>query len=722
MMENNSSQSSKFPQNKNSVHPYLQSQALEWSEAKGDDSSLSEFLGVIRRRWLVITGVAITVMTTVIIGWTWTQKRPEYEGNFQLLVESVNNDTKTVDIVKDPNLDKSSLDYQSQIQVLKSPQLMEGIIKQLQLLYPDISYNSLLKTLTITRLGETKIIEVRYRSQDPEKIKVVLDYISQEYLKYSLEKRQTRLRQGLRFVEKQLKTSQNRVDQIQIEQQIFRQKYNLNDPETQVGQITTAFETLNQQRQIINSQLLDAKENLAHLRERNGALAALNNATIYQQLITYQRQLDIQIAMESTRLQEDNPSMQVLKEKRESILSLLNQESQRYLGIKIAELVTRVQILEVQSQELAKNENRLEQQRKQLPVLARQYSEIQRKLQIASESLNRFLSTRETLQIQISQTELDWQLLQPPIKPDRPIISTDITRILIPGLSASILLGIGAAILKENLNNTYPSANILQKKVKLPFLGNIPFEEQLQSYQDLTSKQKITKAKIPNSLAEDNPSLTVESNQDLSKYSGQFLEALRILYTNIQLLSTDRQIRSITISSAMAGDGKSTVAFHLAKVATAMGHKVLLVDADLRQPKIHTLSDLNNLWGLSNLISTNLPIGEVIRQLPSMNQLSVLTAGPIPPDPTKLLSSEKMKRLIADFQNTFDLVIYDAPPLVGLADASLLTPLTDGMLMLVRIDQTDSTVLKRALDNLKISRMNVLGIVSNGQKSNFGSY
>ncbi|WP_199328039.1 GumC family protein [Cylindrospermum sp. FACHB-282] len=722
MIENNSFQSSSSPQNKNFVHPYLPSQPLPWDEAQGNGTRLPEILGVVRRRWLLITGVTTTVMVTVLLGWMFSQRNPEYEGSFQLLVESVNNDSKEVDIVNDPNSGKSNLDYQSQIQVLKSPELMENILKNLQILYPNITYNSLLRNLSITRLGETKIIEVRYRSKDPDRIKVVLDRISQDYLKYSLEKRQTRLRQGIRFVEKQLPFIQNRVDQIQKELQIFRQKYKFNDPENQIAQITTAFGNLSQQRQIINSQLVDNKENLALLQGQNGTLAALNNATVYQQLIAYQRQLDIQIAMESTRLQEDNPSMQVLKEKRETILSLLNQESQRYLGIKVAELVTKIQILEVQSQELAKTENQLEQQRKQLPILARQYSEIQRKLQVANESLNRFLSTRENLQIQISQTELDWQILQAPYKPDKPISSANLINILIPGLSASILLGIGVALLKERTDNTYHSVHILKENIRLPLLGSIPFEKRLQNRNLASQKTQKSLAETSNSLPDDVPSLPGLTEQDFSKYSGEFLESLRILHTNIQLLGNERQIRSIIISSAMPGDGKSTVAFHLAQIATEMGKKVLLVDADLRQPKIHTLSNLNNLWGLSNLISTNLPVEEAIRQLPSMSQLSVLTAGPIPLDPTKLLSSDKIKGLIADFQNNFDLVIYDAPPLMGLADASLLAPLTDGMLILVRIEKTDTSVLKRALDNLKISRMNILGMVSNGQKYNSSYY
>ena len=211
-------------------------------------------------------------------------------------------------------------------------------------------------------------------------------------------------------------------------------------------------------------------------------------------------------------------------------------------------------------------------------------------------------------------------------------------------------------------------------------------------------------------------------NNNYGDYSTNFSEALRVLYTNIQLLSSDQAIRSIVVSSATPRDGKSTVALHLAQIATAMGKRVLLVDADLRKPTIHDLSNLNNLWGLSNLISTNLPVGEVTRQVPSMSQLSIITAGAIPPDPAKLLSSQKMKQLMADFHKSFDLVIYDVPPLVGLADASLIIPNTDGLLMVVRINKTNSSMVKVTLDNLKISRLNILGIVGNGGKNTMNSY
>ncbi|MBD2676737.1 MULTISPECIES: polysaccharide biosynthesis tyrosine autokinase [Nostoc] len=717
-MENHSSESSSYGQNMNSVPPFLQSQPLPWSPEEANDSSFAQILSVIRRRALVIAGVTITLTTVVFANLILNRELPVYEGNFRLLVEPVNDDSKVVDIVKDPNASKSGLDYQSQIEVLKSPELMGQIVKHLQTTYPDISYSSLIADLTISRFGETKIIEVRYRSHDPKQVKIVLDQVAEDYLDYSRERRQTKLRQGIQFVERQLPSIQNRVDQLQKELQTFRQKYDFVDPDVQSEQVVTRINSLSEERQTVNRQLAEARANLSFLQEKDGKVATLKDAGLYQQLLAQLQQLDVQIATESTRLQDSNPTLQTLKQKRAMLFPLLNKEAQRFLSTKIAEVTTQVQTLEVQSQELAKVEQKLELQRKQWPILARQYTELQRKLQVATESLNRFLSTRENLQIQISQTELGWQLLEEPSQPKFPISDSSVKRYLIPGVLGSIALGIGVALLLEKLDKTYHSIQALKEEVKLPLLGNIPFEKQIASAQSYTTTGKVAIIKMPSPIFKSISGLGVIRKKDCSSYQAKFLEALRVLYTNVQLLSGDRSISSLIITSAMDGDGKSTMAFHLAQVATEMGQRVLLVDADLRQPNIHNLSNLNNSWGLSDLISTNVLMNEAIRQLPSMNGLSVITAGAIPSDPTKLLSSEKMKRLMIDFHHTFDLVIYDAPPVLELADVSLLAPHTDGILLVVRIDKTDSSMIKRTLEHLKTYRMNVLGMVSNGHRSN----
>ncbi|WP_042341716.1 polysaccharide biosynthesis tyrosine autokinase [Calothrix sp. PCC 7507] len=690
-------------------------------EEEGKSFDARQFLGILQRRALVIAGVATIVMG--IAAYSTLKEKPIYQGNIQLLVEPVNEDSTLGKVTVDnAAASKPILDYASQIQILKSPELMNTIVKDLKTLYPDITYDSLLQSLTINRLGDTKIIEVSYVSYDPSRIKVVLDKIAKSYLDYSLEKRKTKLRQGVKFVDQQLPSIKNRVDRLQRELQIFRQKYDFISPETEAGEITGRFSNLSTQRTALNQQLAISRANFASLGKEQGELAALNNAVVYQQLVGQLRQLDVQLSGESARFQADNPTIQTLEEKRQNILSLMQQESQRIMGVKYAEVATQLQSLEVQSQVLAQSERLAEQQAKLLPILSRRYTELQRDLQIATESLNRFLTTRETLQIQVAQTELPWELIKAAVQPQAPI-SPDISRNLSLGLVSSLVLGLGIGFLLEKADNTYHAVGSLKEDIKLPVLGILPFDRKLQNsqYHALTPAVPGGKTTVVNEGQEGISGLSSIFGRQFGSSSnngrGKFGEALQVLFANIQLLTLERPIRSLVISSALPGDGKSTVAFQLAQTSAAMGKRVLLVDADLRRPQLHNLSDLNNVQGLSSVISTNLPVDQVIQQMPGMNNLSVMTAGPILPDPTKLLSSEKMKQLMAYFHQSFDLVIYDVPCLVGMVDARLLAPYTDGMVLVVRLDKTDKSGLTAAQDSLKLSPANILGIVANGDKS-----
>lgn len=708
--------------------PTLPTQSLPKFEAQENDGDLHQVLSIIKRRSLVILAVATTVMV-MTVAVTLSQK-PVYESKIRILAEPVNSDNSNLPKLTsniEGKLEKSGLDYDTQIQVLKSPVLMASIVEQLQADYPDITYDSLVNSLGITRFAETKIIEVSYRSNDPTKTQVVLNTVARAYLKYSLENRQTNLRQGIQFVEKQLPSIQKRVEQIQEQIQLFRQRYDFVDPDLQAKEIASQVNALSEQRLTINQQLVRARSAFNSIQRRDGAQVAVNDTALYQQLVAQIRQLEVQTAYELTRFQEDSVPIQDLQEKRQKLLPLLRDEAQRTWNIKLAQVSNEIQTLESQSQLLAQVENRLHQRVQQLPILARQYTNLQRSLQLANESLNNFLTTRQNLQIEVAQTQIPWQLVQASTKPQIPV-SPDVPRSLILGFVASILLGIGSALLVEKLDNTYHTVESIKEKLKLPLLATIPLEKQLPNSQiavtDRTSTAQLENL-LPKGSSEsaevgERVSVLVEDNNQYE--SSKFMEALRVLHTNIQLLSSDQPIRSIVISSALPGEGKSTIAFYLAQTASAMGKRVLLVDADLRRPRIHSLSNLNNLWGLSSIISGNMPVETVMRQMPLISECSVITAGPIPPDPTKLLSSQKMKQLMAEFHQSFDLVIYDAPPLVGLADASLLASHTDGVVLVTRIHKTDRAVLTQALDNLKMTRSNILGMIVNGLKSKSYSY
>jgi succinoglycan biosynthesis transport protein ExoP len=725
MIEKHSQITSSVPGHLIPAPALLNPQPVPFFAPEVNDFNPKQFLGLLKRQALVITGVVAVLMSAVI--YKTLQEEPVYQGSFQLLVEGVNNDDKLDGLtLADSNISKQSLDYESQIQVLKSPELLSSVVNQLNSKYPDINYNSLIGNLNIQRLGQTKIIEVSYKSENTDKIKDILGIISNFYLKYSLEKRQTKLRQGAQFVEAQLPDIKKRVTQLQQELQNFRQRYDFVDPENQAAAIAQQMQNLSEQRLTINQKLAAANANFSSLQTKEGQLAVINNSPIYQQLIGQLRQLDSQISGELARFQPGNPIIQTLQDKRQNLLPVIQEEAKRSVMIKVAEAATMIQNVEVESQELASAEQQLKRKFEQLPVLARQYSEIQRNLQLANESLNRFLTTRENLQIEVAQTELPWELIKAPSLLNTPL-SPNIQRSLLLGFIASLASGLGIALLREKLDNTYHSVESLKETIQLPVLGTLPFDKAIQGYQLSSLDGKtITQGKMPPSLPGSSGGLSKifnrKSTSDRYYIQGKYWESLQVLYANMQLLGSDESIRSLIVSSAMPGDGKSTIAFNLAQIATAMGKRVLLVDADLRRPQIHNLTDLNNLWGLSNLISTNMPVEQVIQQSPVMDNLFVITAGPTPPDPARLLSSDKMKQLMANLHQNFDLVIYDVPPMLGLVDARLLAPQSDGVVLVVRLEQTDKSGLMQLQDSLRVAPINILGIVANGDKTNYQSY
>lgn len=698
-MYNNSSQASDNNPNKYFPSPFLTNEPVSLTKMESNDWDLSQLLMLLKRRALIIAVVATATMAAVTYK-TLTQV-PQYESDFRLLVEPIDENAKSnlSNLTSPEKSDgtKLGLDYETQIAVLKSPELINNIVRDLEGKYRDVDYDHLRDTLEINRLGKSKIIEIAYQDDSPTQVKEVLEAVAQNYLEYSLEKRQTQLNQGIRFVNNELPAIKLEVDRLQKQLQAFRQEYNFFEPESESKQVNQQLQELFEQRQPIEQQLTNSKANLALLQQEQGALAILKDAVVYQRLVTQLRELEAKIAEESTRFQDDAPLMQRLKEKRQKLMPLLQQESQRILDVNLSEVRNRVTSLEAELQNFSATEQRLKRRIRELPALTRRFNELQQNLQLANESLNRFLATRQNLQIEAAQTELPWEMIKAPVKPENPV-SPSVQRNLILGLAGSVLLGLGAALVKEKLDKRYHNVNKLKNDLKLPLLGTLPIDNDLK-------KDYRNYLKAESAL------------NDYSQQPSKFVEGLRVVYTNLQMSNSERPIRSIVISSALDRDGKSAVGYNLARVAASMGQKVLLVDANLRDANLSTDIKLNNQLGLSELIIDNLMVEEVIQKLPGISGCSVIASGSLPSDATKLITSAKMKRLAQEFEQRFDLVIYDTPPIVGLADATLLTPLTDGMMLVVRMDKTDRSILQQTLDSLNASRTNVLGVVANGDRS-----
>ncbi len=706
-----------------------------------DDLNLRQLLTVFRRRAIVVVGVAIAV-TSGIGFWSFRQE-PKYESRFQLLVEPVTAEggklNKLAQVPGVTDVPYSVLDYDTQIQVLRSPNLMSPILQEIQKRYPEVSYDSLITStqLKIGRFEETKILEVRYRDTDAKKVREVLHQVARGYLRYSLQERQMNLKKGIEFVDSQLPQLRLRVDKLQADLQAFRQRNELLDPESQSQQLAMRVNTIEQQQVDTQVKIRENQSLYATLTSQLGlqpeqaiATTSLSEAPRYQQLLNQLQEIEAKIAKESARFTEESPTIVALRNQQRNLLPLLEQESKKVIGTnlqqagvtndspssirnqlsqQLVDAANQIQVLQMRQKAIAQAERLLNQQVRQMPVIARQYTDLQRELNVATESLNRFLGVREGLQIEVAQKSLPWQIILKPEAPKFPV-SPNNERNLVLGAIAGLLLGTVVALMVERLDNVFHSPDELKDRTKLPLLGVIPYSKQL--------KQMMPAVAFADKMPEPEEALPKKINRRQPQWykASPFLESFRSLHTNIRFLGSDTPIHSLVISSATPGDGKSTVSVHLAQAAAAMGQRVLLVDADLRLPQVHKVLGLDNQIGLSNVIATGCTAKQAIQRLPMWDHLYVLTAGQLPPDPTRLLSSKKMLYLMEQFHAVFDLVIYDTPPVLGLADGQLLAAHTNGVVMVGGLGKTDRSIMMQSLDRLRISNATVLGVVANGVK------
>jgi capsular exopolysaccharide synthesis family protein len=281
-------------------------------------------------------------------------------------------------------------------------------------------------------------------------------------------------------------------------------------------------------------------------------------------------------------------------------------------------------------------------------------------------------------------------------------ISPSLKKNLLLALALGIAAAAGAVWLIEALDDTFKSAEDLEEHLGLPVLGVIPL------YRDPAKNKSAV-----SELMEDPTSPLAES--------------YRSLRTAIQFSTSDGAPRSVLITSARPEEGKSTIALSLASNFGQLGMRVLLIDADLRNPSLHRMINLQNSIGLSNYLSgaysnaeshSNTetqradPVLGIVQQT-SIPNLAALTCGPLPPNPAELLAGPRLGVLLTEAAESFDIVIVDAPPIMGLADVPILSTVVDGTILVVEGAKTRRNAVRDALKRLHFARARVVGGVLN---------
>ncbi len=733
---------------------------LEKSEEDGFD--IKEILAILKRRSSILVPVFTAVTTLGVLAAVF--RPPSYLGNFSLLIEPVTRGQRLTNTLtasqEAQRTDEAMLmgalpydpEYVSQIAVLKSQNLLEPIAERIQGRYPDITPEILSARLTIKNPKDTKILEITYRDNDPDRVRYILESVSQGFLRYSIEDRQINLRKGLEYVDDQVNRQEGNVQKLEARLEAFRRANSLTDPTEGSRALTTQLSALLSAQRDNQVKYATARTQYVNLAQQlrldpaEGVVVAnLSESPGYNDLLGKLREVEAKLAKESARLSANTPVVQALQDERDQLLPLLQAEAQRVLGksrapeqadlqklgfqgsigrglIKdLVETANEVRVLQVQQMATTNAIKALNDEIRGMATVSRNYEEIARNLAISTDSLSRLQAARENLQLEYTRQSNPWQMLS---KIDENSIRdvSGTNRSMLLATFAGLILGVFAAFLAEKFDRNIHSPEDL-KSTRLPVLGLIPYQEQLKEIPVISSRFNLAAEAIPaGSEQTSRPARGYGYNRGYGYDTVAFLEAFYSLDANLRLLNSDSPIRSIVMTSATPGEGKSTSSIHLAIAAATMGRRVLLVDADLRLPQFHQRLDLPNFHGLSNLLTSDLDPMEVIQHYSyGPTEFSVLTAGQLPPSPGRLFSSKKMAKIAEYFTAQFDLVIFDCPPTLGFADAKLLATYTDGILFVVGLGQAKREDVKQAIEELNTtSQSPVLGLLVNTSKRSSG--
>jgi capsular exopolysaccharide synthesis family protein len=315
--------------------------------------------------------------------------------------------------------------------------------------------------------------------------------------------------------------------------------------------------------------------------------------------------------------------------------------------------------------------------------------------------------------------------------PSSPNLKQDLSS----GMLFGLVFGVGLVLLLEYLDRTVKTADQVERLLGLPTLAVIPDINDTGSgyggYRGYggygygigsTVAKAAAKAKGSRRWLERKKG-EMASRIELVPHEGPRLavsEAYRSLRTAL-LLSSARELKVVAVTSAVASEGKSATASNLAVVMAQLGRRVLIIDADLRKPRLHEVFQVSNRTGLVSYLTGGADFESIVART-AVPQLYVTTSGPIPPNPSELLASDRMSELVNAARGRFDFVVIDTPPLLPVTDATLVGDLVDGVTICLRAGKVTREEARSCLDRLKMAGVKVLGVVLNRHLLNQGGY
>ena len=675
-------------------------------------SGLSGLMRTIKRRQGIFLFTFVLVSGALAID-TIRQRifSPVYQGGFQMQISSPFDSGRRLAGTGDGTVGEIAAitpepDIPSLVVLLRSPLLLRDLSDKQGVSIPEVISN-----LKIGLAAEDvkNVLNINLRWRDPIKGRQILSQLSKIYTKFSLTSRQATLDSGVRFLDSQAPGLLNRVEKLQAELRQFRESNSFLEPGAQGASIQENRDSLLNQLRTLQVEQAKLQSEIASVKagrlrlDGSGAPSAdrvlgptslatapRSDTTPSSESVESGRtmsdglfKIEQDLATARSIFREDSPTIQSIKARRDRLLPVVQRQ---YLDSLMSQLLSNT----AQQDELNRQILLLTQNFKTSPKKIKEYDDLQQKLTVARENYASYIKARERYRLEIARSTSPWEIISPAVFGDVPV-EPDVKRNLFQALILGLLAGLAAAIIRERTDHVFHTPMEVERELQLPVLGLIPF--------------------LPLS-----PSSDISTSISKMSSSERFAikESLRSLFTTFRLLRADRNIRLVGITSSTQGEGKSTSVSVFARTLADLGMKVLIIDADMRLPMQNRYLGADQGEGLSSLLSNpNIKASNIIQSV--QDNLDVIPAGPKPPDPARLLNSSRCNEVVEEIRNLpgYDIVIFDTPPCLMLADPILLGEKLDGILFLVGLGKVSRDLAPQAARRIKATGVDVLGLICN---------
>lgn len=689
---------------------------------------------IMQRKWSILSFAMVVTLLTIMVVFSI---KPTYRATATLLIES--QQANVVSIEEVYGLDSSNNEYYlTQFEILKSRQLAEKVIRNLNLVnHPEfnpepgflktkikelkedsginqfiqdqlntttaeltaeeqsaqhfqIVTGTFLKKLSISPVRKTQLVKISFDANNRLLAATVANAVGEAYIDNNLEARLQLTAKASEWLTGQLSGLRETLKASERRLQEYR------DSQGIVGQ-DGGLDIANTELELVSDKLVDARRDRLALESVYRQIRAIskNNPAAFERIPTVLQHKVVQnlkasvlvVELKKSELAErygaKHPKMQAAQSELNNARRSLN--SQILAVVSSIENEYRAALASEGSLKSAVNQTKSELQsinRKEYGLKELE-QEVDANRQLYDTFFGRLSETNATGDLHSANARISDPAIPPqhPAKPKKKLI-------VVAAFVASIMLGVMVAFLLQALNNTIMSAKDVEEKLHATLLGLLPL--------------------LPKRRKHDHPSYTQYLQEPQSSYS----EAVRTIRTGVVLSALDNPHKTLCVTSSIPGEGKTSTSLSLAYSLGQM-ERVLLIDADMRRPSIaKAMGIAHTAAGLSNLVAGTADVEECIHSIEDAN-IDVLTAGIIPPNPLELLSSKKFAKVIEDLETRYDRIVIDTAPTQAVSDALMIGKIVGAMIYTVKADSTNQQLAKTGLKRLKEANAPVIGVVLN---------